>query len=421
MKLIYRITSRVAIMLTVILSLWAVLIYLIVIKEVYDEIDDNLEDYSEMIISKFNAGGTMPEQDNGTNNSYHIELLSDTYIDIQQSTISTDDLIYIAIKGETEPARVLKTIFRADNGKTYRLYVYTPSIEHEDLLEAILYAIVTLFVSLLITIVVINVWVYKTSLSPMYKILQWLKMYKLGAVNSQIDNSTDIVEFKKLNAAIESSIRRIEKNYAEQKVFIGNASHEMQTPLAICQTRLEALLETQLDEMQLQEIIKTQQTIDYMKKLNKALLLLSKIENQQFSEVDHVDFNAIVESLVPDFEEVYAFREITVEVEVKATLVVSMNVTLAKTLIINLIKNAFVHNVDQGKVSVIIDDAKLVIENSGNKALDATQIFNRFYQGKKNPNSTGLGLALVDSICEANNFKVKYEFIEHKHIFSITF
>ena len=195
----------------------------------------------------------------------------------------------------------------------------------------------------------------------------------------------------------------------------------MQTPLAICQNRLEALLETNLQEEQLCEIIKTQQTIDYMSKLNKALLLLSKIENQQFSEVARVDFNEIVDSLISDFKDVYSSQCTNINVVSNMTLVVDMNIILAKTLIINLIKNAFVHNTKNGEVNIYIDKSTFMIENSGNQELDESQIFNRFYQGKKQNNSTGLGLAIVYSICKENNFGLKYKFVNNMHQFHILF
>ena len=421
MKLIYRVAIRAFIILTAILSVWAFIFYFIIINEVNDEVDDNLEDYSEIIIAKFNTGDSLPDRDNGTNNSYHIELISSSYIEIKQNAIFLDEMIYIEAKSEAEPARILKTIFTADNGKTYRLVVYTPSIEHEDLIESILYSIIYLFILLLISIVIITIWIYKTSMSPMYKILKWLKEYKLGAKNIPLDDSTDIVEFQKLNDAIKSSIIRIEKSYTAQKEFIGNASHEMQTPLAICQTRLEALLETDLKEEQLGEILKTQQTIDYMRKLNRTLLLLAQIENQQFIEKEEVDFNIIIQHLVADLKEVYASRHMKVEIISNATLIVNINTVLAKTLIINLIKNAFIHNIPAGNISIQIDHSRLVVENSGDNTLNTNHVFERFYQAKKKPHSTGLGLAIVSSICKENNFEIKYKYIDNKHQFSIVF
>ena len=421
MKLIYRVAIRAFIILTAILSVWAFIFYFIIINEVNDEVDDNLEDYSEIIIAKFNTGDSLPDRDNGTNNSYHIELISSSYIEIKQNAIFLDEMIYIEAKSEAEPARILKTIFTADNGKTYRLVVYTPSIEHEDLIESILYSIIYLFILLLISIVIITIWIYKTSMSPMYKILKWLKDYKLGAKNIPLDDSTDIVEFKKLNDAIKSSIIRIEKSYTAQKEFIGNASHEMQTPLAICQTRLEALLETDLKEEQLGEILKTQQTIDYMRKLNRTLLLLAQIENQQFIEKEEVDFNIIIQHLVADLKEVYTSQQMKVEIISNATLIVNINSILAKTLIINLIKNAFFHNIPAGNIRIQIDHSRLVVENSGDNTLNTNHVFERFYQAKKKPHSTGLGLAIVSSICKENNFEIKYKYIDNKHQFSIVF
>ena len=421
MKLIYRIVARVFITLTIILSIWTSVFYLIITNEVYDEIDDNLEDYSQTIINRFNSGDSLPERDNGTNNSYHIELISSTYIDVEQSSLFLDEMIYIEAKDETEPARVLKTIFRANNGKTYLLLVYTPSIENEDLIESILYSIIYLFILLLLSIIAINIWVYKTSMSPMYKILDWLKAYKIGDTNTTLENTTDIVEFKRLNDAIRSSIIRIEESYLAQKDFIGNASHEMQTPLAVCQNRLEALLETELKEYQLGEILKVQNTIDYMRRLNKTLLLLSQIDNHQFIDKDRVNLNEIVSNVVYDFKDIYASQHIKLNIIEEASLVVDMNLNLAKILTTNLIKNAFVHNISEGEIAVQIEKSKLIIRNSGNSSLDSVQIFKRFYQANRSPNSTGLGLAIVHSICKDNNFEIKYEYIDHKHNFSIIF
>ncbi len=421
MKLKYRIIKRVCIALLAILSIWAGVFYFVIIGEVYDEIDDNLKEYSESIISRFNSGEDLPNRNNGTNNSYHVELISDSYIDIDQSSLFLEDMVYIEAKGETEPARIFKTIFRSDSGKTYRLIVYTPSIEHEDLLESILLSVVSLFFLLLIVIIVINIWVYKSSMSPMYKILQWLKEYQLGGASGRLDNETDISEFQKLNDAINTNIERIEKNYITQKEFIANASHELQTPLAICKIRLDALLDSPLGEKQLGEIVKTQQTIDYMTRLNKTLLLLSKIENNQFVEKEMVDFSSMLESLISDFKEIYQSQHIDVQVESNAMLSVNMNHTLAKTLAINILKNAFVHNVNNGSVNVKIDSHSLTIENSGSKELDPSSIFERFYQGAKKENSTGLGLAIVHSICSENNFDVRYKFVEDKHQFSVIF
>ncbi len=421
MKLRYRIISRVFITLSIILSIWATFFYFIIIGELYDEIDDNLEDYSEIIITNFNAGNDMPHKNNGTNNSYHIELISKSDYIMEGEPTFLKSMLYIEAKQESEPVRIFKTTFRGDGNKTYRLIVYTPSIEHEDLIESILLYMVYLFILLLVTIGFINIWVYKTSMAPMYKILSWLETYQLGEKNKKLYNKTDISEFQKLNDAINSNIERIEKNYTMQKEFIANASHELQTPLAICKTRLEGLLDSDLKEEQLGKIIKTQNTIDYMTRLNKTLLLLSKIENQQFIDKEEVNISYIIDTLICDFKEIYASHKIDVVIQHDAILTVNMNHVLAKTLVINLLKNAFVHNHKFGMVHINIEYSKLVIENSGDSALDDKLIFEHFYQGTKKENCTGLGLAIAHSICKENNYKITYKYIQQKHQFSILF
>lgn len=159
----------------------------------------------------------------------------------------------------------------------------------------------------------------------------------------------------------------------------------MQTPLAICRNRLEMLMEDDsLSEAQLEELIKTHQTLEHITKLNKSLLLLSKIDNGQFSETQTVEFNSMLKRYIEDYEEVYGYREIELTLDEQGTFRAEMNESLAVALITNLLKNAFVHNVDGGHIRIEITDHSMTFRNSGtNRPLDATHIFERFYQEAK--------------------------------------
>ena len=181
---------------------------------------------------------------------------------------------------DTEPARILKTIFQNDSGVYFELTVATPSFEKEDLRNSILNWIIVLYVTLLLIIIGINTWVFYRSMRPLYTLLHWLDDYTVGGENKLLKNDTKISEFKKLNDAAIRYARRTEQLFDQQKQFIGNASHEIQTPLAVCQNRLEWLTDnTELTEEQLVEILKTRQTIEYIVRLNKSLLFLSKIDS----------------------------------------------------------------------------------------------------------------------------------------------
>ena len=421
MKLFHLVLWRISLALIVVLTVWAGFFYMAVVEEVNDEVDDTLEDYSEGLIIRALSGEDMPTASNGSNNQYYLYEVSESYAASHPQITYRDEMVFITEKSETEPARVLITIFRTEDERYMELVVYTPTIEKLDLLRAILGWIIFLYVLLLLIILSINIWVFRKNMKPLYVLLKWLDSSQLGKKNEPLENTTKITEFRKLNAATMAFAERGEKLFELQKTFIGNASHEMQTPLAICRNRLEMLMEDEtLTEHQLNELIKTHQTLENLTRMNRSLLLLCKIENGQFADTRSVCLNDILAHYLDDYKEVYAYRNITVTVTTDSSFCVEMNDSLVSVLVTNLLKNSFVHNIDGGFIYIKITANTFEISNTGEKPLDRERIFERFYQGQKKEGSTGLGLALVDSICKANHLKIDYTYVENRHIFTIS-
>lgn len=421
MKLFHLVLWRISLALIVVLTVWAGFFYTAVVEEVNDEVDDTLEDYSEGLIIRALSGEDMPTASNGSNNQYYLYEVSESYAASHPQITYRDEMVFITEKSETEPARVLITIFRTEDERYMELVVYTPTIEKLDLLRAILGWIIFLYVLLLLIILSINIWVFRKNMKPLYVLLKWLDSSQLGKKNEPLENTTKITEFRKLNAATMAFAERGEKLFEQQKTFIGNASHEMQTPLAICRNRLEMLMEDEtLTEHQLNELIKTHQTLENLTRMNRSLLLLCKIENGQFADTRSVCLNDILTHYLDDYKEVYAYRNITVTVTTDSSFCVEMNDSLVSVLVTNLLKNSFVHNIDGGFIYIKITANTFEISNTGEKPLDRERIFERFYQGQKKEGSTGLGLALVDSICKANHLKIDYTYVENRHIFTIS-
>lgn len=421
MKLFHLVLWRISLALIVVLTVWAGFFYMAVVEEVNDEVDDTLEDYSEGLIIRALSGEDMPTASNGSNNQYYLYEVSESYAASHPQITYRDEMVFITEKSETEPARVLITIFRTEDERYMELVVYTPTIEKLDLLRAILGWIIFLYVLLLLIILSINIWVFRKNMKPLYVLLKWLDSSQLGKKNEPLENTTKITEFRKLNAATMAFAERGEKLFEQQKTFIGNASHEMQTPLAICRNRLEMLMEDEtLTEHQLNELIKTHQTLENLTRMNRSLLLLCKIENGQFADTRSVCLNDILTHYLDDYKEVYAYRNITVTVTTDSSFCVEMNDSLVSVLVTNLLKNSFVHNIDGGFIYIKITANTFEISNTGEKPLDRGRIFERFYQGQKKEGSTGLGLALVDSICKANHLKIDYTYVENRHIFTIS-
>lgn len=421
MKLISHVTLRLSVAVTLILSVWAVLFYVAMIDEINDEVDDSLEDYSETIIIRALSGEQLPSKDNGSNNQYYLVRVDGHYAMTHPSIEYADEMVYIEEKRETEPARILRTIFENEAGEYFQLVVMTPTIEKRDVIHSILIWTSLLYATLLVIIIVLNIYVFYRSMQPLYRLLDWFRHYRVGQKNEPLPNRNTITEFRTLYDAANLYAARNEQLFEQQKRFIGNASHELQTPLAICRNRLEMLMEDEgITERQLEELAKTHQTLEHITKLNKSLLLLSKIENEQFADVRPVCFNHIVRRYLDDYCEVYEYRDIAVSVREEARLTFVLNETLAVTLVTNLLKNAFVHNTDGGRLVITLTADTFCISNTGVRhPLDRTKIFERFYKGTKQEGSTGLGLSIVAGICKLSGLEVHYEYRDEMHHFSI--
>ena len=420
MKLISRIALRLSLALLPLMALWGVLFYFTMVDEINDEADDALEDYSELIVKRMLAGRELPKPNNGSNNSYSIVPIGAPEAAVRPHIDYYDAEVYIPEKEETEPARVLTTIFQDADGAYYELKAATPTFEKDDLLRAILYWVVFLYLLLLLTTISLTVWVFHRSMRPLYELLRWLDDYTPGRRGAPVPCSTRIVEFRRLSAAAQQAVDRSEALFEQQKHFIGNASHELQTPLAVLGNRIEWLLDnTEPTEKQMEELLKMQRTLRQIVRLNKTLLLLTKIDNGQFPESSEVDLAAVVGEQVALYDEIYAGRGIACTVSAPEAFVVRMNESLASTLVTNLLKNAYLHTAEGGAVGVELRDRTLTVTNDGTAPLDAEHIFERFYQGARKEGSTGLGLALVSAVGRYYGLRIDYRFEGGRHRFSV--
>lgn len=416
MKLIHRVTLRLALVIMPVLLLWATVFYFTMVHQVNDETDDSLDDYAEMIAHRVIAGEELPTPGDGSNNTYSIELLPATerYYD---SESYDDHEVYIPMKQENEPARVLTKIFHDTDGTAYKLTVSTPTFERDDIIRTILIQIAIIYAVLLFAILGVTVMVFKLSMKPLYSLLKWLDGYRPGNGTAGFPDEETVVEFRKLTQAARETIERAENHLERQKQFIGNASHELQTPLAVLGNRIEWMMDnTTLTEEQLTELSKMRQSIHRLVRLNRTLLLLSKIDNGHFLDRSDVDIVPIIENELEVYKEIFDGKGLVCNVKVPQRFVVPMDEMLATTMVGNLIKNAFVHSSTGGTIDIVISHNELSVSNNGDAALDESRLFDRFYTSGKT-GSTGLGLALVKSIAGYYNFALRYRFADGKHRF----
>lgn len=211
--------------------------------------------------------------------------------------------------------------------------------------------------------------------------------------------ATRIVEFRRLAAAAQQAVDRSEALFEQQKRFVGDASHELQTPLAVLGNRIEWLLDrTDPTEVQAEELFKMQRTLQRIVRLNKTLLLLTKIDNGQFPESAEVDLAALVSEQVALCDEVYVRRGIVCTVRACGAFVVRMNESLAMTLVSNLLKNAYLHTPEGGAVAVSLCDGTLTVANDGRRRSTDSGSSNVSTRGFARRDRAGLGLALVSAV-----------------------
>lgn len=403
-----------------VIAIWASLFYMVILDEVYDNIDDGLKNSKILIIHEAYANPKILETKEFGVNQYKVEPLPrGPLYDFSDKFISTFE--FMEYDDDNEPIRLLETVFNDPNGNPYKLTVRASTVEEDELLEDLMVALIALYAMLVISIALLNYVILRKAWKSFYTMLDRLKNFKLGTGNSFKAPESSIAEFKALGNELEDLLHRNENIYSSQKQFIENASHELQTPLAISLNRLELFVENNsLTEDQVTDIAKISDTLNRLVRLNKSLLMLSKIENRQFTDEEFVDFNVLANHLKEDFEDLAAYKNSTITIISTGQLQYYMNKGLANTLISNLLKNAIIHTEHGGTIEVIIEKNGVTLLNDGTRSLDPETIFNRFTRDLNKEQSTGLGLSIVQSIAVTYNLKVEYTY-NGKHVFKILF
>lgn len=396
--------------LMLIISIWAVIFYFIMLDEIYDSIDDGLDNQKGLVIQKAASDTSTLYKNNFDETDYAIhEIAPALALNYQDTYIDT--MMYMQNEQSDEPVRLLKTVF-LQNGKYYQLQVATSMVEEDDLIKQLFYSLIWLYLSLIVVVIVLNNFLLKKIWRPFYHLVGQLKKFRLDKKQSVKTTPTHVDEFDLLNNTVTEMLQRNIDTYNSQKAFIENAAHELQTPLAISINKLETLTDKySLPQEQLVIVSEVMDNLERLARLNKSLLLISRIENRQFAEEVPVDFNALIRQTITDFADLADYTTTKISLDEQGHFTRKMNADLAAIFVLNLVKNALVHNQPDGFVNIIIRPSEWIIENSGNKeALDAQKIFDRFHSGQPSSASSGLGLSIVKTIADLYGLKIAYHY-----------
>ena len=421
MKLLSYTYRKLALLLFLLMAVWGVLFYYAIIDEVVDETDDTLENYGEILMESALHDPSILETEGSLMSFYKFTPISEEE-GRHYRQVFYDATVYIELEDEDEPVRVMCTAFRMPDGQYYELKLMISILERDDMVEAMLWYLGALFLLFLICTSIGIQLVLKGVFRPLHRLLDWLHCIQPGKEVPPLDNPTKIREFRQLSDAALDMGNRSYKAYEEQKQFIENASHELQTPLAIVRGKVELLAESEgMTEQQMEQLDEIYATLGRAVKLNKSLLLLSRIENGQYTEMEDVSVDEILDELLPDLMDIYEHKQVRlIRKREEQPFIIRCNHSLAQILVSNLVKNSLLHNREGGELQVLTTPTSLVIKNTGDVPLDGEKLFRRFYHGMDGKkDSTGLGLAIARSIALSSSLKLTYEWQDGTHTFRL--
>jgi signal transduction histidine kinase len=282
-------------------------------------------------------------------------------------------------------------------------------------------SLLTIILILLVSLL-INRWLIRHLWQPFYHTLSGIKKYRLGEHKNSEFPKNRIDEFNLLNNTLNQFITDAEKEYTLLREFTENASHELQTPLAVVRSKLDTLIQDEhLSEAQSHATQAAYEAIQKMARLNQSLLLLSKIENRQFSETQAVDLKKTIEGKMADWQELWQAKNLVVHANLEPRSV-TMNSQLADILLNNLFSNVTRHTPEGGHVWIQLHEKSLTMSNSAaGSSLDSGKLFQRFSKGGQSTDQYGLGLSIIRQIAEVTGIAVAYHFASGLHIFTISF
>ncbi|MEO5906762.1 MAG: HAMP domain-containing sensor histidine kinase [Saprospiraceae bacterium] len=347
-----------------------------------------------------------------------------TYIPIDQPREESlvDTMLLGPLKDEYLPYRQLMFPVNVRE-QPYTVVLQKPLFQKDDLLETFATSLAFFTLFLVLILFLTSRWLSNRFWQPFYKTLGQLRKIEFHTNKNLILEHTDTDEFRQLNEEIVKMSTRIREQYRNLKEFSENASHEIQTPLAIIRNKLELLMQSgRQSEEELKWVHDAFESASRLSRLTQSLLLLSKIENRQYTQTESVSLHELIREKLTAFDDIRSIRSLNVQLNAESEIVLTMNPHLADILISNILTNAFRHSQEGGEIRIDLKHAILIASNTGLPLTkEAASLFNRFAKDSVSSESSGLGLSIVQQICNVYHFNVKYEYADGWHRIIIHF
>lgn len=308
------------------------------------------------------------------------------------------------------------------DGRHYRISYFNLVVETEDITETVVYTMLIVLIAQLLAIVFFFRSISNRILRPFQHTLEKIQQFSFQKNQPLVLEQTNIREFAQLNQFLERMSAKLLKDYRQIKEFSENISHEIHTPSAVVRGKLEHLMNLEITEEQAHLIHSAYQNNEKIHRIVKSLALLAKLENEEFEKPEPVNITQLIQSNLELLQELIQLRGIELQAAISKPITVPMHPHMAEIMITNILSNAIKHNQAKGWIKVELTEKELVVQNSG-KTLQAKpeDLLGRFQKESQNPDSVGLGLAIVQQICKTYGFDFSYESESQVHVMQIRF
>jgi signal transduction histidine kinase len=389
----------------IVLSIAGVLSYHIIKDEIDKELKWEFLDRIDRVTYLIEEGKTFDSNELNSDENLHVESL----IKYREDNVRVTDTLIWDHRLEQEERNVKVSAYRNIGDTTYFISTYGNMIESDDITEAVAKILLWILAMQVIGALGIGYFVSGSLFKPFRSTLKRIQQFNLNDRQYLEAEPTNVTEFADLNTFVEEMTKKAVSDYKNLKEFAENASHELQTPLAIAKGKLELLAETELTAEQFEYLEKLERSLKKLSRLSESLALLTKIENHEFKNSQEIDLSEMIQESIESFREFTDLQHLSVETAIEDHVKINIHPVLADILWTNLYHNAIRHNIEKGTIRISLQKDLLKISNNGeNLSFDPELLFERFKKADQNSNSIGLGLSIIKRICDQLGYQISY-------------
>lgn len=418
MKLVDKFTLWYLSSTLIILPINSYITYSTIRKEIDNAVVERLKHVNEKVAGQVKIGAEIGDYTQGC----RVVVAASTDV----VPVGTVDVTMKTVKDIPElrdnDQKVIVSSYHNINNKLYKITSADYVTRSEQILAGLREATIWKLVILLLFVTLTARLMSRYVLAPFYLTLKKVQRFNVKSKQKLDLPPTRTNEFNELNTFLEKMSDKAVKDYASLKEFTENASHELQTPLAIIRSKLELLSESDIQGEQAQLIGDMNNAVEKLTRINRSLVLLSRLENNEYEATEEVSISQYTKEALTAFCDLMAIKSLQVTQDIEEDVNLRLHASLADILLNNLISNAIRHNVPEGSIEIILNREYLMVKNTGKPPTGPTsEMFQRFRKGSHCNNSIGIGLSIVKQICDLNAFDIQYHYASGLHIVVVNF